>query len=155
LKPSDQARQSTHLFATLPSSSPASKTPSQTVRGTHRHECEVLQEMNCCGTSKLHEKAAPPPVVVPSTLVMCPCARVLFSARHHSTCIDPAKEERSAALFASWVQEVGSHHKYEPGADGGRSARRRSWRRYSALQGTETYRGLISDTVFLLHASNR
>ena len=50
---------------------------------------------------------------------MCPCARVLFSARHHSTCIDPAKEERLAVLFASWVQEVGSHRKYEPGADDG------------------------------------
>ena len=176
LKSSYQARQSTHLFAILPSSSPASKTPSQTVRETHK-----LQEKNCCvprarcgahcptlehsflnlrgapaheGTSKSREKAAPQPVVVPSTLVMCQCARVLCSARHYSTCIDPAKEERLAALFALWVQEVGSHRKYEPGADDGSLPRRRFWR-YSALQGTESYRGLISDKVFLLHESNR
>ena len=74
-----------------------------------------------------HGKAASPPVVVSST----PATRrgtLLRALREHPAIlrVDPAKEERSAAFFASWVEVVGaeasrdeSHRESELGADDG------------------------------------
>ena len=79
------------------------------------------------GTPTPHRKASSPPVVVSST----PATRrgaLLRALREHPAIlrVDPAKEERSAALFASWVEVVGaeasrdeSHRESELGADDG------------------------------------